>query len=321
MKSKVAMLTEPGRFVMEEREVNCGADEVLVKVAVCGLCNWEKGFFTGVLPGAPCTLGHEWAGVVAEVGANVTNLKAGDKIAVFPDALRGFAEYAPVKAENCFKLADNIDVYQGFAEPLKCVATVLRSAHPEAGDFGVVVGCGPMGLWCIQALAGKMPGGLIAVDVDDAKLEAARQNGATHVINSRKQDAEALVREITNGHMADFVIEGTGLPALVTPCIKMLRTGRGRLVLMSYYASDIKDFDFRLMADRGVVVTNPQPAYSADQLDDTRRAVALINNGTFCQEGIITHRFALDDIQTAFETLVNKPSGYIKGVVICNEKM
>ena len=199
MRSKVAILQEPGRFTIEERDVCCAADEVLVKVAVCGLCNWEKGFFTGVLPGAPCTLGHEWAGMVVETGSEVTTLQPGDKVAVFPDALRGFAEYAPVKAANCFRLADHVDVYQGFAEPLKCVVTVLRSARPEAGDFGVVVGCGPMGLWCIQALAGRMLGGLIAVDIDDGKLAAAKQNGATHVINSKTQDAEALVREATDG--------------------------------------------------------------------------------------------------------------------------
>lgn len=321
MKSKVAILKEPGRFAVEERDVVCGIGEVLVKVAVCGLCNWEKGFFTGVLPGAPCTLGHEWAGVVVEVGEQVTDLKPGDKVAVFPDTLCGFAEYAPVKAQNCFKLADSIDVYQGFAEPLKCVVTVLRSAMPEAGDFGVVVGCGPMGLWCIQALAGKMLGGLIAVDIDDDKLEAAKQNGATHVINSKTQDAEMLIREITDGHMADFVIEGTGTPALVAPSANFLKVGRGRLVLMSYYERNIDGFDFRPMADRGVIVTNPQPAYSEDGREDTRRAVALINNGTFHQDGIITHRYALDDIQAAFEALVHKPAGYIKGVVICNPTM
>lgn len=321
MRSKVAILQEPGRFTIEERDVCCAADEVLVKVAVCGLCNWEKGFFTGVLPGAPCTLGHEWAGMVVETGSEVTTLQPGDKVAVFPDALRGFAEYAPVKAANCFRLADHVDVYQGFAEPLKCVVTVLRSARPEAGDFGVVVGCGPMGLWCIQALAGRMLGGLIAVDIDDGKLAAAKQNGATHVISSKTQDAETLVREITGGHMADFVIEGTGIPALIAPSVKMLKTGRGRLVLMSYYERNAESFDFRPMADRGVIVTNPQPAFSEDGLEDTRRAVALINNGTFHQDGIITHRFALDGIQTAFEALVQKPAGYIKGVVICNETM
>lgn len=322
MKSKVAVLVEPGKFAIEQREISCAADEVIVKVASVGLCNWEKGFFTGVLPGAPCTLGHEWCGVIVECGSDVTTLAKGDKVAILPtDGLRGFAEYANIRANSCFKLADNVNVYEGFAEPLKCVITTVRSAQPEIGDYGIVIGCGPMGLWCIQALAGKMLGGLIAIDVDDIKLDQAKKYGATHVINSRTSDAERIVAEITNGHMADFIIEGTGVPHLVPSCAKLLRICRGRVALMSYYEENIKEFDFRPFADKGAIITNPQPAFCADQLEDTRRAVALINNGSFDQSDIITHKFTLDQIQLAFETLVNKPKGYIKGVVICNDDL
>lgn len=321
MKGKIAYLTEKGKFEVHETEFTINKDEVLVKVAVCGLCNWEKGFFTGVIPGAPCTLGHEWAGIVAEVGEEVTTFQVGDKVAVFPDRLCGFAQYAPVKANCCFKIARDINIYEAFVEPLKCIVTVLRSAAPEAGDWGVVVGCGPMGLWSIQALAGNMLAGLIAIDVDTAKLDLAKKYGATHVINSRTENMQEMVAKITGGHMADFVIEGTGIPGLVEPSARLLRVYRGRLALMSYYEENATNFDFRPMADAGAILTNPQPAYSEDNLEDTRRAVALVNNQTFQQEHIITHKFTLDNIQTAFETLVNKPAGYIKGVVICNEGM
>lgn len=318
-KGKVAVLERPGKFILEEREIFCGPDEVIVQVAAVGLCNWEKGFFTGVLEGAPCTLGHEWSGIVAECGEKVTTLKVGDRIAVFPDALRGFAQYASVKAENCFKIREEVSIYEAFAEPLKCVITTLRSAKPEPGDYGVVVGCGPMGLWCVQALAGKTLAGLIAVDIDEKKLEQAKKCGASYTINSRKENALEKIKEITEGHLADFVIEGTGNPGLVMSATEYLKNSRGRLVLMSYYERTLDGYDFRIGADKGVIVTNPQPAFSEDPLDDTRRAVALINNRTFDQSEIITHRFALDEIQCAFETLVNKPEGYIKGIVICNE--
>lgn len=321
MKSKVAVLVKPGEFRIEEREITCAPDEVIVKVACVGLCNWEKGFFTGVLPGAPCTLGHEWSGVVVECGSEVKTLKVNDKVSILPDRLCGFAEYAPIKESFCFKLADHIDVYRGFSEPLKCVVTTIRSAQVEVGDYGVVIGCGPMGLWCIQALAGKTLAGLIAIDVDDMKLEKAKKFGATQVINTAREDAEKIICELTGGHMADFVIEGTGLPQLVPTISKLIRTCRARVVLMSYYEQNLKEFDFRPFADKGAIVTNPQPAFSQDNHDDGRRAVALINNGTFDQTDIVTHKFMLDDIQTAFETLVRKPKGYIKGVVICNDDL
>lgn len=319
MKGKVAILNEPGRFTVENREITCGDDEVLIKVAVCGLCNWEKGFFTGALPTAPdSTLGHEWAGTVIETGKNVTGFEHGDKVTVLPAELEGFAEYAKVKMERCFKLADDIDVHEAFMEPLKCVVTVCRSAQPEVGDFGVIVGCGPMGLWCVQALSGHLLSGLIAVDIDDNKLEMAKKFGATHIINSKECDVAEKIAEITNGHMADFVIEGTGLAALIPSIVSYLKSSRGRAVLMSYYENESKSFDWKPFADKGAIILNPHPAFSEDELDDARRAVELINNHTFHHDGMISHKFTLDEVQKAFETVTAKPVGFIKGVVICD---
>lgn len=320
MIGKAAVLENVGKFGIEKREITCGPGEVLIRVAVCGLCNWEKGFFTGALPiDADSTLGHEWAGVVWETGPGVDSVKPGDKVAVLPEKLEGFAEYAVVAQERCFRLADHVDVHEGFMEPLKCVVTVLRSAAPEAGDYGVIIGCGPMGLWCVQALAGRLLAGLIAVDIDDGKLELAKKFGAVYTINSAKEDVAARVSEITGGHMADFVIEGTGIPGLIPLCAGVLKASRGRVVLMSYYERNNKEFDWRPFADKGAILLNPQPAFSEDPLDDARRAVELINNGTFRQDEIVTHKFTLDEVQEAFETIVNKPADYIKGVVICDE--
>lgn len=320
MKGKVAILNEAGKFTIENREVTCADDEVLIKVAVCGLCNWEKGFFTGALPiEKDATLGHEWAGTIVETGKEVTGFEIGDKVTVLPIELEGFAEYARVKAERCFKLADDIDVHEAFMEPLKCIVTVCRSAQPEMGDFGVIVGCGPMGLWCVQSLAGHTLSGLIAVDIDDEKLEMAKKFGATHVINSKNCDVAAKIAEITKGHMADFVIEGTGVSALIPTIAPYLKSSRGRVVLMSYYENESKSFDWKPFADKGAIILNPQPAFSADQLDDARRAVELINNHTFHHDGLISHRFTLDEVQEAFEVVSAKPAGFIKGVVICDQ--
>lgn len=320
MKGKVAILNKPGQFSIEVRDVNPGPDQVLVKVSVCGLCNWEKGFFTGVIDTpADSTLGHEWAGIVAELGENVTEFAVGDKVTVLPAGLEGFAEYAVVDKDRCFKLSEKIDIHEGFMEPLKCVVTVCRSAAPEPGDFGIVIGCGPMGLWCTQILSGHTLAGLIAIDVDDTKLAMAKKFGASYTINSAKVDAVAEVKKITGGHMADFVIEGTGITALIPTIAPLIRTTQGRVVLMSYYEKNSVEFDWRPFADKGAIITNPQPSFSLDQLDDARRAVELINNGSFHHDGMISHKFPLDEIQKAFETVSNKPADYIKGVVICDE--
>lgn len=318
MKTKRAFLTEPEKFIISEVDVNITPNQVLVKVAACGLCNWELNFWKGHLNfyGYPHSLGHEWAGTVVEVGANIKNFKVGDHVTGF-EGLTGFSEYVAVSEAMCFKLAPHVNLKYALGEPLKCILTVLRGAVPEAGDYGVVQGCGPMGLWCIQGLSGNLLSAVIAVDIDDTKLELAKKFGATHLINSKKEDVKKRIEEITDGHMADFVIEGTGIPALMNSAQLLLRkTGRGRLVMMSSHEDVCKEFDFREAMSRSIQIVIAHPAYSVGMADDFRRAVSYLNNGTFKVEEVVTHEFKLDDIQKAFETLEHKPAGYLKGIIV-----
>lgn len=315
IKAKTAVLVEKRKFEICDRVLKVKPDEVLIKIKVCGLCNWELNHFQGNLGKFPMTLGHEWSGIVVEKGKDVKNLKEGDSVAVLPETLEGFAEYGIAKENNCFLIKPEIDVNTVLLEPLKCIITVLRAAAPEAGDFGVVMGCGPMGLWAIQAMGKTLNAGVIAVDVDDNKLKLAAQYGASYVIDGEKENTTDRIKEITHGHMADFVIEGTGRGENLEQAAHFLKNGQARLALMSYYNEKVKEFDFRLFSDKGLKLLNPHPAYSIDPLDDARRAMELINGNIFRQEYIITHRFDLEEIQKAFETLENKPQEYVKGIV------
>ena len=319
VRTKTAVLMEPGRFEIQEKDIAPKPDEVIVRVEVCGLCNWELNHFKGFIGNFPMTLGHEWAGIVVETGSDTTKLKIGDKVTVLPDRLEGFSQYAAVGEEFCFLLNDDIDMKKAFLEPLKCVTTVLHAASPKVGDYGIVTGCGPMGLWCIQALKGQLLAGLIAIDIDDEKLALAAKMGAGAVINSRKENAPQRIREITNGHMADFVIEGTGLPALMEACADYMKSGPARLCIMSYYESGMTNFDFRKFLDKGTTIFTPHPVSEPFPLDTARRAAALINTGSFHMDDMISHTFRLDEIQEAFLTLSRKPRGFIKGVVYPND--
>ncbi len=314
MKCKRAYLKRPGHFEIEERELNIGQNQVLVKNKLCGLCNWELNFWHGTGPedGYYRTydkvLGHEWAGVVEEVGAGVTNFKKGDKVTFLPgDEFGGFSEYAIPYENECFKLDDNVDLYNAMGEPLKCIVTVLRNTQPMVGECGLVLGCGPMGLWCIQALKSNTLGNLIAVDVDDSKLELAKKYGATITINPTKEDVSMIF------DLCDFVIEGTGNPNLIPTAFNYLKAN-GRLILMSSYEKKINELDLTSVIEKCIKIIPAHPA-SAKIPDDMNSAVALINNGTFHNEDIITHRFKLEEINKAFETLENKPKDYIKGII------
>lgn len=319
MKFKKAMLTKPGKFEIFEVEEEPGYGEVLIKIASCGLCNWELNFWDGNLNflGYPHKLGHEFAGVVEALGEGCKKLKVGDKVAVVEKNFGGFAEFQIAKEESCLKLEANIDPKYAMGEPQKCVLTVLRAAAPEPGDYAVMLGCGPMGLWCIQALAGNMLGALIAIDIDDNALALAKTFGATHIINSKNEDVAVRIAEITGGHMADFLIEGTGVPSLINAAQEYMKAGRGsRILLMSSHHNSCPDFDFRKAVDKGLQIIAAHPPYSQDERDDFRRAIIYINNGTFKNKELVTHEFALADIQKAFEALEQKPPGFIKGIVV-----
>ena len=319
MKFKRAMLVEPGKFEMFEVEESPGPGQILIRIASCGLCNWELNFWDGTLnfQGYPHKLGHEFAGVVEDVGEGCNKFKIGDKVSAVDRGFGGFAEYRVTSEAACQKLGDDIDVVYAMGEPQKCVLTVLRAADPEAGDFGVILGCGPMGLWCVQALAGNTLGALIAVDISDKALLLAEGFGATHIINSRKEDAAARIKDITGGHMADFLIEGTGIPAMMNAAQDYMKIGRGsRILLMSSHHGSCPDFDFRKSIGKGLQIIAAHPPYSVNETDDFRRAVIYINNGTFKNKELVTHEFPLENIQKAFETLEKKPDGFIKGIVI-----
>jgi threonine dehydrogenase-like Zn-dependent dehydrogenase len=320
MKYRQAFLTEPHKFEIKEVDNNPKEEDVVVKIAACGLCNWELNFWHGYLNfyGYPHPLGHEWAGVVESVGSDVKYFQKGDKVSGFDGALDGFAEYKFARESQLQKLDERIDPKYAMGEPQKCVITVLRAVRVESSDTGLILGCGPMGLWCIQGLSGNYLEKLIAIDIDDKKLELARKFGATHVINSRETNVIDELTRLTGGRLVDFVIEGTGIPALLNEAQHYVKKGRGKLVMMSSHSQPAKEFDFRVAMEKSLEIIVAHPGYSSNEFEDFRRAVAFINNGTFRNKELVSHEFSLVNIQSAFETLGNKPSDYIKGIVVCN---
>jgi threonine dehydrogenase-like Zn-dependent dehydrogenase len=320
MKYIQAFLVEPRKFELREVDTDPKEDDVLIKINACGLCNWELNFWKGNLNyyGYPHPLGHEWAGIVEYAGSKVTKFKKGDKASGLARGFGGFAQYKSVKEQFLQKLSDEIDPKYAMGEPQKCIMTVLRAARPESADVGLVLGCGPMGLWCIQGLAGSYLEKLIALDVDDKKLAMAKEFGASHIMNPNNTDVIVELNRLTDGRLADFVIEGTGIPALLNTAQNYIKKGRGRIILMSSHSDSARDFDFRIAIEKSVEFIVAHPDYALNEAEDFRRAINLINNGTFKNRELVSHEFTLTDICTAFETLEHKPTDYIKGIVVCN---
>jgi len=314
IQTRQAYLVEPGKFEIRNTNLTLDRNFVLIKVLCCGLCNWELNHWKGKIGTFPQIVGHEGVGEVIALGENVTGFEIGD---IVTGMAGGFADYAVVPHFQLQKVAKHINPKYAISEPVKCVVTVIRATSPQAGDIGVVVGCGPMGLWCIQALSGCPLSELIAVDTNPQRLELAKKYGASYALNPKEIDVSKEIAKISEGHMADFVIEGTGNAAVLAESMNYMKgNGRGRLLAMSSYENPIDKMDFSVAVAKGIEIIFPHPCYSYDEFEDLRRAVNLINKGVFKTEDFITHVFKLDDIQTAFETLENKPTDYIKGIVI-----
>jgi threonine dehydrogenase-like Zn-dependent dehydrogenase len=110
--------------------------------------------------------------------------------------------------------------------------------------------------------------------------------------------------------------DGHGVPELLDGCQDWLRSGRGRLILMSAYERGPVNFDFRKAIAKSIDFHVPHPGHSLNQMDDMRRAIALINNGTFRVKELISHEYKLSEITKAFEDLEHKPAGFLKGIVV-----
>jgi threonine dehydrogenase-like Zn-dependent dehydrogenase len=173
-----------------------------------------------------------------------------------------------------------------------------------------------MGLLCIQVLRGNLLSNLVAVDVDEARLALAAHFGATATVNASKENPLEALGSLTKGRMADFSIEGTGRPQQLEQAIRGSRHGRGRVILMSSHETAAETFDFRPAIERAVEIRVAHPGYSGNPIDDSRRAVDLLNSGVLSLDRLVTHRFGLLDIEKAFQSLESKPPGYMKGIVV-----
>lgn len=240
------------------------SDGVVLKLDACGVCrtDWHiwKGHWDwlGVHPQLPLVLGHEMAGVVVEVGGLVRNLHVGDRVVApfhyscglcsqcqagfqnlcehpqFPGSSLqgGFAEYVPVpRAEvNLLMLPDSVDALA--ASTLGCrfmtaFHGTVEVAQLRPGERIAVYGCGGIGLSAVM-IASALGAEVIAVDIDDVKLEKAHEVGASFSVNGSSEDPVSAIKEFTNGGV-EVTIDALGIEETVQNSIGSLRV-RGRHV-------------------------------------------------------------------------------------------
>ena len=303
--------------------------DILVKVMASGICGsdvleWYR------IKKAPLVLGHELAGEVVEVGEEVTKFKKGDRVfathhvscdechwcltghqtacQVFQTKNNfdpgGFSEYLRVSGKSVdtgtLLLPDEMSYEQGsFIEPLGTVVRGLRSVDLKPGDTLLVIGCGIAGLLMIKLARALGAGRIIATDIDDYRLAAAKRFGAEETLRAGV-DIPGSIKEINNGHLADKVIVCAGVLSAAQLSIQAVDRGGVILFFAVPNPGETLDIDFNPFWRNDVSL---KTCYGAAPLDYVQ-AMELIRAGNIEVKDLITHRFSLGEIATGFKTAV-----------------
>jgi len=339
MAMKAVVIRTPNRaFFRDEADPKAGDGQVLVRVAVAGVCMSDVEVMKGTRPlpyvKYPIIPGHEWCGTVEEVGSGVKRVAAGDRVAVeghnFCRACvwcsrgetnlcasyneigftlpGGFAEYVAVRADLAHPFAKALPFEAAaMVEPFACVVHGAQRARIHRQDTVVVVGPGTIGLLAVGWAAMARPARLVAIGLDRSNEATARKMGATDYFTV-KDEPVAKVREMTGGAGADVVFEAAGSEAAVTLALDLAR--RGGAVILSGIAggnrrmlleSDV--FSLKDLRVDGVF------AYTTASFE---QALRIIESGKLDVRPLVTHTLPLREFEKAFDLLCNRPEAVVK---------
>ena len=337
VQSKTAVLDSIRQMHWEDRTVpEPGPLEVRVRVKKVGVCGSDVHYYThgrigGFIVESPLVLGHEVSGVVDAVGEGVTGLQVGMRVALepgypcrrcsyckaghynlcpgmtfmaTPPVDGAFAEFVAWPADFVFKIPDNMSLDSAaLLEPLAVGVWAVQRAGIGMGASVAVFGAGPIGCTTLQAAKAAGATTIIAVDLEEFRLDLARQLGATHTINGRDPDVLEQIRVITSpltglvGSSAgvDAAFETAGSVPTCRMTIEATRSG-GVAVLVGLPSEALVSLDIVAAASREVDIrgqfryANCYPA-----------ALELVAHGRVDLDAMVTHRFRLDQAQQALE--------------------
>ena len=309
-------------------------NEILVKVKSSGICGSDVHAFEGKsrrrVP--PLILGHEFAGVVADVGSGVHDFQNGDRIVVEPiiscgrcesckagrtnicldmrliglHAPGAFAEYVAVPADTCYALPENISFDEAtLVEPLAVATHAINMTPTKVGDNLMVVGSGVIGLLVLQVARRRVGGNILVSDLIDYKLDLAKRLGANAIVNSGREDATKIVRELTNGKGVDAVIEAVGVRDTLQHALGVVKKG-GYVTIIGLLEQMIQ-VDVMNLVTKEITMRGGYTYTSKDFKTSLDLAKGKVN-----LRPLITHTFALTEIAKAVEILTEGKEEQIK---------
>ena len=331
---KAFIIKEPFKAgVFEVKKPVPKANEVLIKVAAAGFCGTDIHTFKGEhVTNYPIIPGHEFSGIIEEIGSDITKFKVGDHVVADPNVFcescyyckqnmqihcedievigntrnGAFAEYVTVP-ERCVFQIGNLDLIEAsMAEPLACVINSHNKVTIQVGSKVLITGAGTIGLMQLQMAQKRGASMVVMVDIKQEQLNMAKKLGADYALLSGN-DIEEKLREIApRGY--DTVIDATGVPSVVEMGIKRL-ANRGSFIAFGVCPTDssikVNPFDIyyrdlKVIGSYALEKTMPQ-------------SIAMLENAKLNLRPLISEVISLDEMPEKFNEFVQ---GKTQGKII-----
>jgi threonine dehydrogenase-like Zn-dependent dehydrogenase len=319
--------------VMDMPAARPAAGQALVRIKATGLCYTDMSILKGEYKGRkpvpiPVIMGHEAAGIVAEVGKGVDTLRVGQRVGL--EVLSGcgtcrncrqgyknmctdwnhvgitchgtFCEYLVLPESLVHPLPDSVDLADAaLLEPLSLVVRSVEHVQPQVGESAVIVGPGTVGLLHLQALkaAGVARIIVIGLEADRIRFGIAEKLGATQIVNASVENPVEAVMRGTGGRGADILIETASSPK-VWEYLLDLMAARGRMSVFGLYPES--NFQPLALIRKGVTLYGDVAFLPRHFI----RAIGWLEAGKVSGQALVTRRFGLDQAGEAFQAFTNK---------------
>jgi threonine 3-dehydrogenase len=336
MRALVKTRREPGLWMEDVAKPTVGHNDVLVKVQKTGICgtdihiyNWDEWSQRTIK--TPMHIGHEFMGVVAEVGSEVTGFKAGDRVSgeghitcgncrncragkrhlcrntvgLGVNRIGCFAEYVAIPAFNIFRIPETIsDEIAAFFDPLgNAVHTAL--SFDLVGEDVLITGAGPIGVMAAAICRHVGARHVVLTDVNDYRLELGKKLGATRVVNVAREDLSAVMKELGMTEGFDVGLEMSGNGSAFKQMFKTMNHG-GRVAILGIPVGEIS-IDWSQVIFKGLVLKG---IYGREMFETWYKMTSMLQSGLDISAAV-THRYPAAQFKEAFEVMRTGQSGKV----------
>lgn len=289
--------------------------QVLIEIEACGICTsdlspWQRGPEDGK---PPIRLGHEIVGVVRSAGDRAGQWRPGDRVTGLGNL--GFSTLAVMDADSVLPVPDGIDPAHAIGEPIADLEEALARTSLVAGDRAAVVGLGFMGLGLIQLARTRAPGLLVGVDPSESARRRALELGADLVFHPDEVPAEFSDNSSrASEKRMDIVLEATGVTPGLRTASQLVRPF-GTLCVVGYHHAGTALMDMDLWYKGATIVNGfcPDRTRLMAAMSD---ALSLIASRRVNYAPLISHEFALEDVDAAYRLMEDRSADFVKAVLI-----